>query len=58
MSKTTKTTTLRVRTSLKAGGKQWGNHNQTTRPAKALRVRTSLKAGMKQWGNHNVTLRG
>lgn len=48
MKPASKPSTLRIRTSVRAGG-IWENHN------KALRIRTSVRAGG-NWSNHNKVL--
>ena len=48
----TKTTTLKVKTNLKAGGRA-RNHNETL--VRGLKVKTSIKAGGRL-RNHNETL--
>ena len=48
----TKTTTLKVKTNVKAGGLGSVNHNRTT-----LKVKTNVKAGGLTAVNHNRTHR-
>jgi hypothetical protein len=54
---TMKTSGLRVKSGVKAGGIGAGNHNTSVKTS-GLRVKSGVKAGGIGAGNHNTSVRG